>query len=136
MKSMMRTGALLALTVLAATACTRRVQVESEPNNQLQSTAPVEMTGVYEYVATFDSGETTRGPMTITRDGAGYAVDFVTEMGEVTTSNVRREGNKLRMDTMTPGGAGTIELEWQDANVVVGSVFVGESIGIRATRRS
>ena len=38
----MRTAALLVLTVLAAGACTRRVQVESEPNqpnNNMQTSA-------------------------------------------------------------------------------------------------
>lgn len=136
MKNVMKTSALLVL-VVAASACTRRVQVESEPNEPqyMQSTA-IDVDGVYDYVATFDSGEHTGGPMTVARAGDGYTVDFTTDMGEVTTSNVRRVGNTLHMDAMTPGGAGTIQLEWQNANVVVGSVFVGETINIRATRRS
>ena len=137
----MRTTALLALTLLATAACTRRVQVESEPDNpnqnQMQSVAPaIDVSGVYDYVATFDSGESTQGPMTIARAGATYTVGFVTEMGEVTTRNVRREGNTLRMDTTTPGGDGTIVLDWQDANLVTGEVFIGETIHLRATRRS
>ena len=141
MKRTMKTGAVLALTLLAATACTRRVQVESEPNqpnyNQTSAApAEVDVVGIYEYTATFDSGESTGGPMTIARAGQGYTVDFTTDMGEVTTSNVRRDGNKLTMDTVTPGGAGTIQLEWQSANEVTGSVFIGETIQIRATRRS
>ena len=141
MNRTMKTTAVLALTLFATAACTRRVQVESEPNEPryLETTsapAEIDVVGVYDYVAMFDSGEHTDGPMTIAHAGDVYTVQFVTEMGEVTTSNVRRVGNRLTMDTMTPGGAGTIQLEWQDANAVVGSVFIGETIALRATRRS
>jgi hypothetical protein len=41
MKRTMKTGVLVVLTVIAATACTRRVQVESEPNPNDMQVAPV-----------------------------------------------------------------------------------------------
>ena len=124
--------AALALAVLAI-GCSRGTQVESEPSRA--EAFAIDIVGVYDYVASFDSGEHTGGPMTVTRSGDAYAVDFVTDMGEVTTSNVVRTGDTLTMDTMTPGGAGRIELAWQDGDHVTGSVFIGETITIRATRR-
>jgi len=41
MKRTMKTGALLALALIAATACTRRVQVESEPSQNYNRTSAV-----------------------------------------------------------------------------------------------
>ena len=139
MKRAMKTTAVLALTLFATAACTRRVQVESEPNEPryLQTTAAeIRIEGVYDYVAAFPDGSTTSGPMTIARAGESWSVDFRTEHGQVTTSNVRREGNTLRMETMTPGGPGTIELTWESSDAVVGEVFIGDVLSLRATRRS
>jgi hypothetical protein len=135
MKRQMKLAALAVLTLTTATACPRRVEVESEPNRFEAAPAQIEMSGAYDYVVEFDSGETTSGPMTVRRSGDTYAVDIVSEMGEVTTSNVRRTGNTLAMDTHTPGGAGTIQLTWESADLVTGSVFIGETIRLRATRQ-
>ena len=128
-----RRGSFAVLAALLAVACSRGVQVESEPSRA--DVPEIDVVGLYDYVATFDNGESTSGPMTVARSGAGYTVDFLTDMGEVTTSNVRRDGNRLIMDTVTPGGAGTIELTWQSRDEVAGSVFIGETINIHATRR-
>ena len=142
MKRTMRTGAVLALALIAATACTRRVQVESEPSqpNYIQTSAvpaAVEVVGQYDYVVEMSSGDIT-GPMTVTRlaDG-GYAVTFLMQDGqEVPTSNVRRRGAEMSMDVETPGGMGSVNIEWTSANVVEGEVFLGETLPFRATRRS
>lgn len=141
MKGMIRSVSLLALVLVTATACTRRVQVESEPNEprymQSSSVAPaeIEMAGVYDYVADFEGGERTEDVMTVRRSGDGYAVDIVSELGEVTTSDVRREGNTLTMDAMTPGGPGRVELTWKNANELTGEVYIGDVIRLSATRR-
>lgn len=139
-KRIMNHAALLALALLTATACTRRVQVESEPNepSYMQSTAAIEMAGTYDYVVMTAQGEVESGPMTVTRAGDSYAVRFgMTQAGgEVVGRNVRREGNTLSMDADTPAGAGTLELTWQSRNEVTGSGFFGETLSIRATRRS
>lgn len=139
----MRTAALLALTLLAAAACTRRVQVESEPNqpsNNLQTSAAqpaeVDMVGVYDYRVEA-GGDVITGPMTVTRatDG-GYAVVIAMNDGhEVPTRNVRRNGNALMMDVSTPGGEGSLTLRWTNANTIEGDVFLGDMIPIHATRR-
>ena len=141
MKRMMKTMAVLALALLAATACTRRVQVESEPNrpSYLQTAAPstgIEVVGVYDYLVVAGADVIT-GPMTVTRasDGA-YAVAFVMDDGRsVPTRNVRREGNSLMMDATTPAGEGTVTLTWVNANEVEGQVFIGETLDLEATRR-
>ena len=87
MKTMLKTTALLTLMVLAASACTRRVQVESEPNEprymQSSSAVPAEIdvVGVYDYVVgAGDDVET--GPMTVTRTSAGGSEAFVGETFE------------------------------------------------------
>ena len=142
MKRTMKTGALLALMLLTATACTRRVQVESEPNqpnyNQTSAVnAEVDVVGVYDYVVEMSSGDIT-GPMTVTRlaDG-GYAVTFVMQDGQpVPTSNVRRRGAEMSMDVDTPGGMGSVSIEWLSRDRVEGEVFLGETLPFRATRRS
>ena len=138
-----KTVALLALTLLAASACTRRVQVESEPNqpsNNLQTSeaqpAEVDMVGVYDYRVEA-GGDVITGPMTVTRaaDGA-YGVAIAMDDGNtVPTRNVRRSGNNLSMDVSTPGGEGSVTLRWTSANDVEGDVFLGDIIPITATRR-
>ena len=124
---------LLVLIALVAVGCSRGARVEAGPASS--EIVAIDITGMYDYVATFDSGETTSGPMTIARTGSGYTASFLSEMGEVTTSNVERSGDKLTMDAMTPGGPGRIELTWQNANELTGSVFLGDEIRLRATRR-
>lgn len=142
MKRMMKSGALLTFVLFTATACPRNVQVESEPNqpNYMQSAsvapAEIDMVGTYEYVVTMSDGDI-RGPMTVTRAADGtYAVRFVMQDGTVVpTRNVVRNGAELTMDASTPGGPGTVTLEWQDADTVEGEVFIGEFLDLRATRR-
>ena len=142
-----RTAALLVLTLLAMAACTRRVQVESEPdqqdNNRMQTSAvstpaEVDMVGTYQYVAEDMDGEVERGPLTIGRmaDG-GYSVRFGLSQGagEVVGRDVRRTGNQLTMNAMTPGGDATIELTWRSANEVAGIVDFGQLLTLVATRQ-
>lgn len=128
----------LALLVLSASACTRRVQVESEPSRSevtVSSAATIEIAGVYDYVVPLDDGDAT-GTMTITRAGAGYAVAMTSNMGGVTASNVRRTGNTLNMDVSTPGGDGAVEITWQSRDRATGRVFLGEVLRMNLTRRS
>lgn len=87
MKRIIRNASLVVAVALTATACTRRVQVESEPNEPryqettLDAAAAVDVVGVYDYVAEVDNGSgDMTGPMTITR-AAGYAVRFVMQDG-------------------------------------------------------
>lgn len=142
MKRTMRNGVLLAVVLLSAAACTRRVQVESEPNepNYMQSSvapAEIEKTGVYDYVVDLPNGVIT-GPMTVTRAADGnYAVHFLMDDGqEVPTRNVRSTPTGLTMDVTTPGGEGAVMLEWVSATEVEGEVFIGETLPFSATRRS
>lgn len=143
MKRIVKHAALLSLVLLTATACPRQVQVESEPDqpDYMQSSAAaaadVDMVGVYDYVVDM-GGEEITGPMTVTRSPEGaYAVSVVMDNGErVVTRNVRRDGNDLNMDIVTPdGGSGTVMLEWMSADEVEGEVFIGETLRIHATRR-
>ena len=143
MKRILKTSAVLVLAVAAAAACTRRVQVESEPDqpNYMQTSAAsaeVDVVGQYQYVAMDDGYEVERGPMTVSRtaDGA-YAVEFRLRDGtRIGTRNVRRSGNVMSMDVLAPDAAGTAELTWQSRNEVVGVVNVGETLSVRATRGS
>lgn len=133
---MMKRIAVVALVVLSATACTRRVVVESEPNRfEAGAQSMIDMTGTYDYVVEL-GGQQAVGPMTVTRDAEGaYAIRMTSNMGAVSVHNVRREGNTLTMDARTPGGDGAVELTWQSADEVTGMLFLDEVYNMRATRR-
>lgn len=142
MRREMKTAAIALLALLSAAACTRRVQVESEPSRMEASAASVsqpgliDIVGSYDYVVPLDNGEDATGRMTITRVGDSYAVAFAADDGEVTGRNVRRTGNTLRMDVSTPGGEGSAELTWLNRDQAAGTVFLGETLELRVTRRS
>ncbi|HUF12451.1 MAG TPA: hypothetical protein VMN78_05060 [Longimicrobiales bacterium] len=128
----------LGFVLLSANACTRRVQVESEPSRyeaSAQPAASIDVVGLYDYVVPLDGGDAV-GTMTVTRASDSYAVAFTTNIGDVTTRNVRRNGNTLTMDISTPNGEGALEITWQSRDRATGSVFLGEALRMNIVRRS
>lgn len=127
-----------ALFLSTATACTRRVQVESEPNRMeaaaASASAMMDVAGAYDFVVDIGDEDAT-GVMTVVPAGDGYAISMTSNMGGVTTRNIRRAGNTFTMDATTPGGEGSIELTWQSRDQVRGMVFLGEVYNLTATRR-
>lgn len=139
MRGTVRTTVLAVLVVVISTACTRRVQVESEPNRsevRASSVVVIDVAGTYDFVVDLppQQGDAT-GVLSVNRTGDAYMVSMTSNMGAVTTRNVRRVGNTLTMDANTHAGEGAIELTWQSRERVNGIVFLGEAYNLTATRR-
>lgn len=136
MRGIVKAAAVAVLVVATATACTRRVQVESEPNRSQATAATIDIAGTYDFVVDLppQQGDAT-GVLSVNRTGDAYMVSMTSNMGAVTTRNVRRVGNTLTMDANTHAGEGAIELTWQSRERVNGIVFLGEAYNLTATRR-
>lgn len=133
---MLKRAAVLAL-VLTAAACTRKVAVESEPTPMQSRAAAMNMVGSYAYDVNVD-GQVYTGLVGVTRPNGSYDASMtVNEMpGHVQVSDVRVDGTTMTMKLETPGGPGTAELEWQDADHFKGLVYMGGSAyPIKGTRK-
>ena len=127
----------LAAIVVAVSACGRGYEAEGEPAPDevtVTQDGAIDVVGLYDYVVPLDNGDAV-GTMTVTRAGDGYSVALTSNIGDVGASNVRREGNALRMDISTPNGTGTLDVTWQTRDRATGSVFLGETLEMFLTRR-
>lgn len=138
MRGRLKAAALAVLLITTAAGCTRRVQIESEPNRNeagVSSAAAIDIAGTYDYAVEVD-GSSMPGEVVVTRDGDEYRVRMTSSMGAIETRDVRREGNTLTMEATTPAGDADLEMSWRNRNEFVGFGFMGgQAYPMAGTRR-
>jgi len=136
---MRKTLILLFVALLALPACTRRVEVGSDPNpnpaRMMDAAGPM---GAYDFTAQA-GGQTITGIMNYTRAGGAYGgtVSINGQPGEATIESVEVDGMDVTLQLQTPDGPASMDLDFAGAyDSFTGIVYIGsQAVDIRGARR-